>query len=188
MSTRFAELTQRAFSFLEDAGFRRTKSQPGLVHYESDRSFVTVSWDVRSGELDAFVGLVPRTEGAQGEYSIADVLELAGLPLADCTLAQVADEDRLRTFVTKLADDMRAHAQPALAGDRMYFRRLETFRHAKAETYMREMKLRQVRSEAERAWHDRQFGKVVRLYMSVEGDLTEVEVRKLEYAKTRQVG
>ncbi len=34
------------------------------------------------------------------------------------------------SFLEKLADDTRTHAQSALAGDRMFFRRLETFRSA----------------------------------------------------------
>ena len=85
--------------------------------------------------------------------------------------------------IEKLATDLCTHAQPALAGDRMYFRRLETFRGVKADNYMREMKLRQVRSEAEKAWQNRQYDRVVSLYGAVEGDLTESETRKLEYAR-----
>jgi hypothetical protein len=188
MSTRFADMVKRSFSFLESTGFRHANDEPGLVHYESDRSFVTVSWDSRSGELDAFVGLLPRTAEAQDSYSIADVLGAAGVPASDCKLAQVADEGRLGPFVEKLATDLRMHAQPALVGDRMYFRRLEAFRAAKADRYMREMKLRQVRSEAEKAWRDRQYDRVVSLYSSVESDLTESETRKLDYARQHRSG
>lgn len=186
MSAHFVDMVERAFSFLEDSGFRRTNSKPGLVNYESDRSFVTVSWDARSGELDAFVGLVPRTGRAQDEYSLADILGVAGLPASDCKPAQVADEGRLESFIATLASNVRTHAQAGLAGDRMYFRRLEAFRSAKADAYMRDMKLRQVRAEVEKAWRDRQFDEVVSLYTSVEDDLTESEARKLEYAKQHQ--
>ncbi|MBX3706199.1 MAG: hypothetical protein KF911_06130 [Pseudomonadales bacterium] len=186
MNARFVDIVEQAFSFLEEAGFRQTNSEPGLVTYESDRSFVTVRWDARSGELDAFVGLIPRTGRVQDEYSLADILGLAGLPASDCRPAQVADEGRLESFIATLASNVRTHAQPGLAGDRMYFRRLETFRAAKADAYMREMKLRQVRVEVEKAWRDRQFDKVVKLYTSVEHDLTKSEARKLEYAKQHQ--
>lgn len=188
MSTRFVEMVERAFSFLEDAGFRRSEMEADLVTFESNRSFVAVSWDPRSGELDAFIGLAPRTGRAQDEYSLADVMGAAGFPSSDCKPAQVADEGRLEPFIVALADNVRTHAQPGLAGDRMYFRRLETFRGAKADAYMRDMKLRQVRAEVEKAWHDRQFEKVISLYSSVEGDLTESEVRKLEYAKQHRSG
>jgi hypothetical protein len=188
MNETFVEMAIRAFSFLEGAGFRLTKSEPGQVQYESGKSFVVACWDSRAGELDAFVGLLPRTGRAQDEYSLADVMGLADAPASDCKLAQVADEGRLGPFVEKLASDLRSHGQPALAGDRMYFRRLETFRGAKADRYMREMKLRQVRSEAEKAWQDRQYDRVANLYASVESDLTESESRKLHYARQHRTG
>jgi len=181
-------MVERAFSFLDDAGFRRSESEPGLVTFESDRSFVTVNWDLRSGELEAFIGMVPRTGRAQDEYSLADVMGAAGVPQSDCKPAQIADESRLEPFIEMLANNVRTYAQPGLTGDRMYFRRLETFRSAKADAYMREMKLSRVRTAVEKAWHDRQFDVVVSLYSSVEEDLTESEVRKLKYAQQHRSG
>jgi len=188
MSEKYAELAKQAFSFLEGAGFRLTRSDPNQVQYESDKSFVAASWDSRSGELDAFVGLLPRTGRPQEEYSIVDVMGAAGVPEVDCKMAQVGDVGRLGPFVDKLAADLRSYGQLALSGDRMYFRRLETFRAAKAERYMREMNLRQVRSQAEKAWHDQQYGRVEALYASVEGELTESESRKLDYARKHRSG
>ena len=96
MNESFANRVKQSFSFSEDVRFRRTKEEPGLAHYESDRSFVTVSWDSRSGELDAFVGLLPRTGKAQDAYSIADILGAAGVQESDCKLPQVANERRLK--------------------------------------------------------------------------------------------
>lgn len=83
--------------------------------------------------------MAPRTGRAQDEYSLADVTGAAGLPQSDCKPAQVADEGRLEPFIVMLADNVRTHAEPRLAGDRMYFRRLETARSAKADAYMREI-------------------------------------------------
>lgn len=186
MSTQFTDMVEKAFSFLEDSGFRRTNSEPESVSYDSDHSFVVINWDSRSGELGAFIGLAPRTGQVQGEYSLADILGAAGLPAADCEPAQVVDEDQLESFIEKLADNIRTYAQPGLVGDRMYFRRLEVFRSTEADIYMRNMKLRQVRAEVKKAWRDRQFDKVISLYTSVEDHLTESETRKLEYAKQHQ--
>lgn len=185
---KFVDLAKRVFSFLEDSGFRLTKSGPDQVQYESDKSFVTVSWDPRSGELDVVVGLQPRTGRAQDEYSLLDVMGAAGISESDGKPAQVADEGRLGPFVDKLAVDLRTYGQSALAGDRMYFRRLETFRGAKAERYMRDMKLRQVRLQADKAWQDRLYEQVESLYASVESDLTEAESRRLEYARKQLSG
>lgn len=80
-------------------------------------------------------------------------------------------------------DDMRVHAQPALAGDRMFFHRLKAFRNAQSQAYMQDMELRRVRSEADKAWHERRLGDLIGLYTSIASHLTESEKGKLDYAK-----
>lgn len=189
MSEQFPDMAKQAFSFLEGAGFRLTQIDAGQLRYESAQSVVIIGWDARSGELEAFVGLQPRTGQPQDTYSLTDILGMEGAQALDRKMpCQVADENRLRPFVDQLAGDMRVNAQPALVGDRMFFRRLETFRHAKAEAFARSVKLQQVRSEVEKAWRKREFEKVVGLYTPVEGDLSESEKRKLEYAREHQTG
>lgn len=134
MSERFPDMAKQAFSFLEGASFRLTQIDAGLLRYESAQSVVDIVWDARSGELEAFVGLHPQTGLAKDTYSLVDILGMEGALPPDRKVADhVADENRLRPFVEQLAEDMRVHAQPALAGDRMFFRRLETYRHARAE-------------------------------------------------------
>lgn len=186
MSEEFVEIVKAEFSFLEGSGFRCVSGDPQLVHYRSENAFVTVRWDDRSGELNAIIGLLPSTGRAQDEFSLLDVLGLEGVPLSKRKPAQVTEKTRLHHFVAQLAYDLRKHARLALTGDRMYFRRLEAFRATEADAFMRGMKLRRVRSEAETAWHNREFGKVVCLYSSIADDLTDSEARKLEYAKQRQ--
>jgi hypothetical protein len=187
MSERFPDMAKRAFSFLEGAGFRLKQSDAGQLRYESAQSVVDIVWDARSGELEAFVGLYPQTGLPKDTYSLTDVCGMEAVPDRKMP-PQVADENRLRPFVDQLAEDMRVHAQPALAGDRMFFRRLETYRHARAEAFGRSVKLQQVRSAVEDAWRKRDFKKVIGLYASVESDLTEAEKRKLEYAREHQAG
>lgn len=183
MSTRFPDLVAQAFSFLESTGFRRTKADRDSVTYESSRAFVIVSWNPRSGELDAGFGLIPRTGTVPGEYSLADILGYAGLPPTDCKPAQVVDEARVRPFVEKLASHVRDYAQPALAGDEAYFRCLDAFSAANAASHGLDTTLRLVRSDAARAWQDRHFDRVVSLYAAIEEHLTRSEIRKLGYAR-----
>jgi hypothetical protein len=189
MSERFPDMAKQAFSFLEGVGFRLTQIDARQLRYESAHSVVVIGWDARSGELEAFVGLQSSTGRPEDTYSLTDILGMEGAQVPDRRMpVQVADENRLRPFVDQLAGDMRVHAQSALVGDRMFFRRLETFRHAKAEAFARSMKLQQVRSEVEKAWRKREFKRVIGLYTSVEGDLSEAEKRKLEYAREHEAG
>ena len=182
----FAKIVTQAFSFMEVAGFKVEMIDSTQVLYKSDDAFLVVSWDPRSGELDAFVGLLPRTGLARDEYSIADVMGASGAPEADCKLAQVTDPRKLGPFVDQLAVHLRTHGQRALVGDQAYFKSLEVFRAVKAERDMLAMRLRQVRSQAEQAWQDQQYDRVDELYSSVKEELTQSERRKLEYARIRR--
>lgn len=185
MSARFADMAKEAFSFLEDAGFRLARVEAGYLRYESANSAVVIDWDERSGELEAFVGLHSTAGSSQDMYSLTDIFGLEGVPDRK-TPPQVADENRLQPYVGQLADDLRTHARPAVVGDRMFFRRLETFRNAKAEAFTQGLKLQQIRSAVEQAWRNREFTKVVGLFAPVESDLSEAEKGKLEYARRHQ--
>lgn len=184
MSKRFFNVAQRVFSFLEDAGFRLAKRDPTRLQYETDQVFVTVEWDSRSGEINVFVGRQPRNDEPRDAFSLRDLLAMQDVQVPERTMPfQVSEEGRLGLFLEKLAEDIRTHGQSALAGDRMFFRRLRAFRNAQSHAYMRDMELRRVRSKAEKAWRKRELEKVIDLYTSIENDLTESERGKLDYAR-----
>jgi hypothetical protein len=184
---RFSEAAKQAFSYLERAGFRLAQVDPDRLQYEAAQAFVTIEWDARSGELNVFVGLQPRKGEPRDAFSLTDLLAMENVDVPEWKMPfQVAEEDKLGPFLDKMAEDTRVHAQPALAGDRMFFRRLNAHRSAKAQTYMRDMELRRVRTEADKAWQKRELDKLIALYTSVEDQLTASEKAKLAYAKQHQ--
>jgi len=65
----------------------------------------------------------------------------------------------------------------------MFFHRLKAFRNAQSDRYMLAMKLRRVRSEADDAWHKRDFRRVIDLYTSIQDHLSAFESGRLAYAK-----
>jgi hypothetical protein len=75
---RFAETAQQAFSFLEHAGFRLTQGSPVRLHYEAAQASVTIDWDVRSGELNVWVGFEPKNDEAREKFSLTDLLAMEG--------------------------------------------------------------------------------------------------------------
>ena len=180
-------MAQEAFSFLERAGFRLTESGPARLQYETAQAFVTIEWDSRSGEFNVFVGLQWRKGEAGNALPLTDLLAAQGVDAPDRRMPfQIAEESKLGPFLDKLANDMQVHAQPALAGDRMFFHRLNTFRSAQAHAYMRDMEPRRVRTEADKAWQKWELDKMVALYSSIEDQLTASEKAKLPYAKQHQ--
>lgn len=186
MSVHFLEMTQEAFAFLERTGFRITKTDPTRLQYETTQVFVTVEWDIQSGELNVFIGRQSSKAEPGNAFSLTDLLSMEGVNAPNKQPFQVAEQSKLRPFLDELAEDLQMYARPALAGDRMFFRRLATFRAAQAQANMREMQLRHVRTQADKAWHDREFDKVIVLYSSMEDQLTSSEKAKLAYAKQHQ--
>jgi hypothetical protein len=184
---RFAEATQQAFSFLEHAGFRLTQSSPVRLHYEAAQAFVTIDWDVRLGELNVWVGFQPKDGEAREKFSLTDLLAMEGVDAAEARMPfQVYDASKLRPFLDRLAVDTQVHARLALAGDRMFFRRLDAYRTAQSDRYWRNREVGRIRTEAEKAWQKRELGKLIALYSSIKEDLTASERAKLTYAKLRE--
>jgi len=180
----FPDMAKQAFSFLQGAGFRLVESNPARVHYETAQAFVTIEWDARSGELNVFTGPQPRKGEERDAFSLTDLLAMKGVNVPGRQIPfQVAEESKLRPFLDILAEETQVHAQSALAGDRMFFRRLKAFRSAQAQTYMRDMEVRRIRTEADEAWRKRQLDKLVALYTSIEDKLSASERAKLVYAK-----
>lgn len=185
-SNSFEPLARRAFSFLEMAGFRVNVCGPSAVRYSTPRTFVKVEWEQRSGELNVFFGLQASSGNRELPVSLTDLLRMQGAVSSSAQPFQVPDEKRLEPFLEKLAEDTRTHAQAALDGDRMFFRRLVIFRNAQAKLVTDEMRCRQVRAKAEHAWKLKKFDEVVTLYGEIEDSLTEGEMAKLNYARKHQ--
>jgi hypothetical protein len=184
MSDRFFDMVPRVFGFLLDAGFRPAHGDFHTLRYETADVFVSIEWDARSGELELYVGLQPKAGESRNAFALSDLLEMekGGVGVRN-TPFQVAEESRLMPFLEQLATDARTYASSALAGDRMYFRRLGTYTDSRARTLMLDLDLRRVRAEAEKAWRERDLERVRRLYASIEEHLSGSEKKKLEYAK-----
>jgi hypothetical protein len=182
LKVHFIDATKSAFSFLEADGFNLTESDASRITYKSHRCLVTIVWDARSGEVDVLFALNPGSDEPSDAISLTDLLRVEGVDVANMPF-QVQDENKLKPFLVKLANQTQAHAQSALAGDRMYFRRLQSSRNSRAWASMRDLDTRQIRADAEAAWHRREFGQVIAYYTSIEDQLTASEKAKLAFAR-----
>ena len=183
-SHRFPSEAERAFSFLEKMGFHLVEKAATRIQYVATRAFVAIEWDPRSGELNAFLGPHAASDEQPAKFSLTDLLRMRGVDVPEGKMPfQVADEGRIGPFLKRIAEDIRAYARPALAGDMAFFDRLEAFRSSQAHTEMRSMEVGRIRSAIDRAWRERNYRKVRELYSSVGGDLSDADRAKLAYAK-----
>ncbi len=184
MSERFPDLARRAFSFLESGGYSLTRVAASHVQYETESSIVSISWERRSGELNVSLGLQPAKGDRLDLFSLTDLLKMLNVDAPEARMPfQVSDESKLGPFLDQLAKDLQTFAAPTLAGDRMFYRRLETFRGHRAHQLTLSMELSRIRARAEVAWQKRDFGALIALYGPVEAQLTDSERAKLQYAR-----
>ncbi len=185
MTDFFSKWATEEFSFLLDRGFSLSSDDSEEVRFQSAKSVVRITWDRRSGELEVYLQLLHEAVGDK-PYSLRDLLSMEGKDLPEAREPfQVSEQDRLRPFLKRLADDVSKYASNALAGDRMYYRRLSEFRSGEARSFMKGMHLRQARAKADEAWRLRNYEQIVEQYESIRDDLNATERRKLEIAKDR---
>lgn len=183
MNDSFTAQVRNAFGFLLQAGFEFTAIDPRTAVFRSTDVLVSVGRNDRSGEIDVTFALVDAA-GRDSAYSLYDLLAMQGqVGRSGAQPPQIFDAARVSHWLELMADDCRDHAAAAIAGNRDFFRSLEEFRHAEASRITRELELRQIRSEIEKAWLAKEMGKVAFLYDSIDQDLDAAEKLKRDYAR-----
>lgn len=176
------------FNFLlSDYQYSVVHREPTLVRFESDKAFLNVYQGRRSYELGVELGLLSAAPGspAGSSFDLREIIELLGDP-ADARLRTAATTpDVVRTLLAKLASLVKRYAGPALLSEPGIFERLAERRKFKSVEYAKRMELEDVRAEADRAWHSKDFRRVVELLEPLAEQLTPLEIKKLRYAKNR---
>lgn len=136
-------------------------------------------------ELGLEIGqLITAPNQVERPFYLNEVLELAGvLEKTGYTFLQASSAERVKRLVPQLAEYVEKYAASALEGNPHIFEKLAEIRHNNSERYMKEMRLNRVRPAANKAWRDKDYVELIRLYESIHEDLTAAESKKLEYSR-----
>lgn len=180
----FKETVLSSFKFLAELGLHPVDEKMTFVRYESSKVFLNVYHGRASFELGVEIG---RLDTPKDKLYLDDIVAWAGAEktegLGQHVMFQVSSQEGVREFVPKLAELVRKYAIRLLRPDRSAYDSAKEIQARRGHALMQEMKMRGVRSKAERAWHARDYVQVVELYGPVRGNLTEVEAKKLAYAE-----
>jgi hypothetical protein len=185
----FAEAVRSAFDFLiADYSFRCVKSDMTFVRYESPDVFVNVYHGRASYEIGVEIGLVNNPWGqAERSFTIRDIVEFNGAEKETGYTRVVTfsanDPALVKKFVNRLADFVKIYAVQELRGNLMAFEQLRSFVESEAERYEKEQEISQIKREANKAWQQKNYVSLVKLYEQIEESLTPAEAKKMEYAK-----
>jgi len=179
---RFAHEVEQAFDFLvDDYDMRCVESGHTLVSYESKLVFVDIYHEPISYELRVEIGLA--SDDRSDSYSLAEVLQaFLGEGHGHTTFYQSSSPEGVRDSVKSLAELLHKYYGPALRGEQSAFESIELASRRIAEKLMLDMKQRDIRAKAIKAWQAKDYATLAQLYESIKSNLTNAEKGKLEYA------
>jgi hypothetical protein len=165
--------------------FTCTDSSTYHVRYASSRVTLDVWHENLSYEIDVRFAL---SANPSSKISLIDLLrpEL-GEDSERSGSFQASTRDAIEHSIQRIAGLISTYGQRVLSGEETEFARVMSFARAANATHTETVVHAPIREAATMAWQRRDFAAVKRLYESMEGDLDELEARKLDYAR-KQVG
>ena len=179
----FARKVRGAFLFLQEMGFAEVEAASALVLYRKDDVEVDVYHGRQSYEVSAGVTAF----GVR--YSMSELIRTADTAAAQTYRSTVATtSEGIADGLAELCSLMKSYGGDALKGDRQFFSKLAKQREQWSEDYALDVMAGQLRPQAEEAFRRGNYAMAAELYARIEGRLTQTEVKKLAFAKSRSSG
>lgn len=179
----FISLVLEKFRFLcIEYKFYVVQKDDYLIRFESNEVFLTVHYDAsRSYELDVEIGqLTSLFNGQERPFNLGEILRTEGVAAGKKYKAfQAMAPDVLESCISNLALLVYMNAKSYLLNNAFSFKRLSDFREKECEQYSLKKKLVSVRRDAQVAWSNKDYLKVIALYKSIEPMINEIEKKKL---------
>ncbi len=179
---------QDAFQFLaSEYGFRCTIANILFVRFETDSIFVNLHYDRFAYPSLTYFG---PTSSPDERYSLEELHRLIGKEVPAVMIPGNTPHDvllarRAEQFRKCYVDDI-LHSAPMLDLLREQRRNDEVKAAARIAQQEHDQDVRFARLWAEAAWNSKGYKLVIRHYESIRADLTEAEIKRLEFAK-RQI-
>ncbi len=189
MKDEFLDLVRNQFSFLEsEFGFRCVAAGSHSVRFQSEKVFVTIHYDSRrSYELGVEVGQIDLLfDGEERPFTLVEILRMQGVDKReDYTFFQASTSKALAGCIERLAYLLLTYGKELLENNVFYFKSLSAFRERESDRYALQSKLTSVRSKLQKAWNNKDYLKVVELLQPFEKHISDLERKKLEFARRR---
>ncbi|GAK55157.1 hypothetical protein U27_01988 [Candidatus Vecturithrix granuli] len=180
---KFAETVIAQFDFLtRNYGFACKRCEETFVRYESNKVFVNIYHGRNSYELGGEIGLLG--SGKEAKFGIASLMELRDPEKVKDLRYRIAyNEESVQKGLSELASLLQQYGDEALQGDLKIFEQLQQL----VKQYWAEMRASQIRPKAASVFQAKDYQKAAELYESMYDQLTKAELKKLEYAKSKEL-
>lgn len=182
----FKHSVLRSFNFLLDNNrFSCVEANNYMVRFESPDIIVLVSHDPQSYEISANIELRNNSEVFASVEEIAMISGPSDLQyLGNC---EAASAELVNFIVSELAKLLRKHGLAALRGEQGVFEQAKVLRSQRAAVYTQTLRVDSALVRSEEAWRRKDYREVVDLLTPCREWLTNVQVKRLEYAQ-KQLG
>jgi hypothetical protein len=173
------------FTFLGTYGLKPVAEEVTLVRYESDAVFVNVYHGRGSFEIGVEIGRLDRPE----KYGLGYIVSWAGMQAWETegfgrgTMFQVSTPEGITNTVPRVAQLVKKYGDPFLTGRSLFYAELQEANERASVAFAQEQMLTRIRKEANAAWTAKDFARAAELLQPIEGELTEIEAKRLAYAE-----
>lgn len=176
----FKGATRERFAFLNELGFSEIEALPTLVRYRKDG----VEVDVYHGRLSYEIGAGISYLGTR--YAMAEIIRAVDPEAAKkYGGALTSTAEGVVAGLAELSSLMRRYGIAALRGDPRFFSMLAEKNKVWIEDYWLDGLARQLRPQADEAFHRGDYAKAVELYAQIRDRLSPAEIKKLQIAEER---
>jgi hypothetical protein len=173
---------------LERHGFQQGISESFRVRYEKGTSFVEVTY--ASGSHEVSIWLAESQPIYEPPLELSDALRVTGCPpegIRFAELIQTSDSEALKRLLERVDALLRDWASEFLDGTREAYTAARARRSDRAAQYTRELQMARVLEDADVAWTEKDYRRVLELLQPISSSLDEVHRRRLAYAE-QQMG
>ena len=183
----FNKCVLEKFDFLvSQYGFKCKQEDLYYLRFESDTVFAEFHYDgQRSFEMDFSIGLLGDLyDGKERPFYLGELVRFFDKEKKeDYKLMQASTPEKIIGLVPKMASLVEVHAKDFLSGNKFSFKALSDFREKEFNKHALEIELKNIREAVHKAWKQKDYVCVVKLYEPVKDHITESEYKKLEYSR-----
>lgn len=161
-------------------GLARVQTSYYAVKYASQSVQMEIRYDPISYEVDVVFW---RKDDPSVRCKLRDVIQASAGP-GEQDFFQASTPERLDMVLALIADSLQKNAGEVLAGKPAAYQSIAMKAADRDATYTKSVVQKPVRDAAEDAWQRCEYSKVRDLYESLGADLTTVEAKRLEYARS----
>lgn len=179
----FEAVAREQFAFLNELCFSEIEALPTLICYRKDDVEVDVYHGRRSYEIGAGISYLGT------RYAMAEIIRAVDPEAAKrYGGALTSTAEGVVAGLEELSSLMQRYGAAALRGDPQFFSTLAEKHKAWVEDYWLDGLARQLRPQADEAFHRGDYSKAAELYARIRDRLSPTEVKKLALAEKRRGG